>query len=451
MWDDVPPSVTLTASSSSDSVNTYDSRLSLEEGAEVFESSSETTSAASSKHHLFPFVSTSTADDDAAIPAVLPPYRRCELSGASGTDPTSCFLRHSTPQAFGRLFPSMDRLSVRHDDLTPDGNMNLRVDTPLVPGSRRPVQFQLFHLRMHDLARREFSLRRYCRDSGRELCNSKRAYAETSPTQRSVSSAIRSVTTSFHHRRSASNTTASSLFGKSRRPSVQGSDSASSSWEQEDSTPRSGRRPSVVSATGSFTTPTLTPSSPTALPKLVPTNTIKLEFSNYARVDVVRNPRTGSYEFEWWGRKYTWRRVVDKTLGCASFHLVRDGKTGSPVAHVVPEVRSPTQVAADEMAGGWIPPCFMWISDKSIIEAATDIADVIVATGLIALVDSSIKNRWSSKKPTERPVTANADDIESSPTSKLHSRGFLHNMFQRRHSTQHESSPLRFGNAVAAH
>jgi hypothetical protein len=41
------------------------------------------------------------------IPPVLPPYR-----GTSNERPC----RPSTPQDFARLFPSLDRLAVRHDD-----------------------------------------------------------------------------------------------------------------------------------------------------------------------------------------------------------------------------------------------------------------------------------------------------------------------------------------------
>lgn len=378
---DIPPTVTVTPSpsSSASSVNTYDSSLSLdnyEEGDEIFEASSSSEASSTSRHRLFPFLSTTTADDDAAIPSCLPAYRRASVSG----DPASCFLRASTPHAFGRLFPSLDRLSVRHDDLTLDGNMNLRVDTPLIPGGRRPVQYQLFHLRMHDLARREFSLRRYCRDSGREVCNSKREYAVQSPAQRSVSSAIRSVKSPFkkdHEHRRSGNTTASSLqYGSGTSASTDSNATGAAGWwdpaDGNQSRPRSSRRPSVVSTTGSVSGSS---GSSASSSRLVPTNTIKLEFSNYARVDVVRNNAKGHYDFEWWGHRYTWRRVVDKDLKVASFHLIRDGRTGSPVAHVVPEVRSPTQVEADELAGGWVPPCYLWISDPSIVDAATDIAE----------------------------------------------------------------------------
>lgn len=291
-------------------------------------------------------------DDD--IPPVLPQYR------ASIVDP---MVRPSTPDAFSRLFPSMDRLSIRHDDLTPDGNMNLRVDT-VVPSSsgRRPVTVQLFHLRMHDLARREFSLRRYCRDSGREVCNTKRAYAEPPPTsrpgfQRSVSSAFQSVKHPF--RRSSVTT-----HSHQKRPST-GHSANSSTWDTA-----SIRSMQLRTESWSSDKP------PPPASALVPTNSIKLEFSNYARVDVTRNGNSKSkrYDFEWWGHDYAWKRVHDKTLNVTSFHLIRDGH-GSPVAYVTPESRSPSQIDADEWAGGWIPPCHMWISDQSIIDAETDIAE----------------------------------------------------------------------------
>lgn len=291
-------------------------------------------------------------DDD--IPPVLRQYR------ASIVDP---MVRPSTPDAFAQLFPSMDRLSIRHDDLTPDGNMNLRVDT-VVPSSnsRRPVTVQLFHLRMNDLARREFSLRRYCRDSGREVCNSKRAYAEPSPTtrpgfQRSVSSAFHSVKHPF--RRSSTTT-----HSHQKRPST-GHSASSSTWDTA-----SIRSMQLRTESWSSERP------PPPASALVPTNSIKLEFSNYARVDVTRNGGTKSkrYDFEWWGNDYAWKRVHDKTLNVSSFHLIRGGH-GSPVAYITPESRSPSQIEADEYAGGWIPPCHMWISDQSIIDAETDIAE----------------------------------------------------------------------------
>ncbi|KAH7161686.1 hypothetical protein EDB81DRAFT_641680 [Dactylonectria macrodidyma] len=311
------------------------------------------------------------------IPPVLPPYRNT-------SNKRPC--RSSTPQDFARLFPSLDRLAVRHDDCTSDGNMNLRVET-LVPlgHGRRSLAVQLFHLRMHDLARREFSLRRYCRDSGREVCNSKRAYAPA-PTgtvaaarpalQRSMSSAMRRGTNSSH--RIASGTQSMFKHGNvstaSDNASVWSNSHHSTAAEYQASKPK---------------------------PHMAPTNRIKLEFSNYARVDIARwGGRTNKrYKFGWWGHTYAWKRVIDKNLNVVSFHLVRGGH-GTAVAHIVPEMRSPNQVLDDEMAGAWVTPCYFWISDSSIIDARTDVADVIIATGLISLVDDCIKKRFATVRAT---------------------------------------------------
>lgn len=272
---------------------------------------------------------------------------------------TEPYVRPSDPEDFAALFPSMNRLSIRHDDFTSDGNMNLRVDT-IISGRRRTA-IQLFHLRMYDLAKRDFSLRRYCRDSGREVCNSKRLYANPAPLsrptlQRSMSSAMKTLAKPQFKRADSSSSTFSSS-GREKRPPTSHSfdDSASLSSRASTGDPRKQAAPQ-------------------------PTNVIKLEFSNYARVNVERKGTSKGksskrYEFEWWGHRYTWKRVVEKHLdGVVSFHLLRDAEP-TPVAHIVPETRSPNQVEADERAGGWIPPCFMWINDPTIIDAVTDVAE----------------------------------------------------------------------------
>ena len=104
----------------------------------------------------------------------------------------------STPSDFAHLFPSTRRLHIRHDDATVDGNMNLRVDTEACASGGRKLALTLFHLRMHDLRHREFSLRRYCRESGREVCHSSRKVVKPTPGRRptfqhSVSSALSSI------------------------------------------------------------------------------------------------------------------------------------------------------------------------------------------------------------------------------------------------------------------
>lgn len=109
-----------------------------------------------------------------------------------------------------------------------------------------------------------------------------------------------------------------------------------------------------------------------------PTNTIKLEFSNYAHVDIKRRGAKSSkrYEFEYWGTSYAWRRVV-KTDGHheqTSFHLVRDNSE-TALAHIVPAALTRAQQQEEAAKGGWIPPCSMWISDRKIISGLPDISE----------------------------------------------------------------------------
>ena len=310
--------------------------------------------------------------DERILP--LPVYRR-EIVEPS--------IRPSTPHEFGRLFPSLNRLSIRHDEFTSDGNMNLRVDTVLT--GRRRTAIQLFHLRMHDLARREFSLRRYCRDSGREVCNSKRLYNEhaaskpprtedgRSSLQRSVTSAIKTLGRGARSGSFRRADTSPPVFA-SPTPGVA-------------SSPSDGRCTTQTSFCSHASLESIGLATPLSKPRRPrPTNSIKLEFSNYARVDVALRGGRGHrrYEFDWWGHRYSWMREIRRAWrgvgphaakSDASFRLERDGHSGFPVAFIVPETRSPNQVAADDDAGGWVPPCFMWIADEGVLGALTDVAE----------------------------------------------------------------------------
>lgn len=320
--EDLSPATSLCPRSS---VDTYSSRASYEEEEDL------------------------ELDDAIEYPEIPPlPVYRHEIEEAN--------VRPSTPEDFAALFPSMNKLIIRHDDLTPDGNMNLRVDT-VIPGRRRKT-IQLFHLRMRDLNKRDFSLRRYCRESGREVCNSKRKYVDPTESRRSnlprsVSTAMKTLTGRPTLRRIP---TSGSLFSPRSRP---GTSHSTAVADDE--------------FTHSFEQSLVLEQKHKAHP--VPSNTIKLEFSNYARVDIHRHGhKVKKYEFEWWEHKYTWRRVVDKLTATISFHLFCDGHN-SPVAHIVPETRTPNQIAIDEEAGGWIPPYHMWISDQSLINVRTDVAE----------------------------------------------------------------------------
>ena len=101
------------------------------------------------------------------------------------------------PEEFAAYFPTDNRLTIKHDDTTEDGNTNLRIDTLAQTRDGSPVDLTLFHLRMYDLKKREVSLRRYCRESGKEVCHTNRKHHKPSNItraglQRSVSSVLNS-------------------------------------------------------------------------------------------------------------------------------------------------------------------------------------------------------------------------------------------------------------------
>ncbi|KAL2111954.1 hypothetical protein VUR80DRAFT_8968 [Thermomyces stellatus] len=305
------------------------------------------------------------------IPA-LPVYRKAILGPA---------VQPSNYRVFPELFPSLDKMFVRHDEFTSDGNMNLRVDTQLRHHPQRMVQ--LFHLRMYDLDARIFSLRRYCRDSGREVCRSKREYSTGSSDgrqalQRSVSSVFRSLGGRPQCRRQGSSST---LFSLKSGHSDKRPDSSLSM--------RSRKNDDQFSASPCH--------KHEARSREIPTNTIKLMFTNYASVEVVRRgggPVPKRYDFEWWGRRYSWKRSYNENLNITSFHLVCDGRHDLFLANIIPEARSPHELESDEVDGGWMPPSMMWFSRE--LEAT--LAELFVATGLIALVDDCIRDRWEEKK-----------------------------------------------------
>lgn len=252
----------------------------------------------------------------------------------------------STAEEFAQLFPSARRLFVHHDD-TADGNMNLRLDTETMTQSGRPINLTLFHLRMHDLKKREFSFRRYCRESGREICHSSRKYTKP-PTHRQPA-----------FQRSVSNAFASLKSMTSEKSSIKPIKRQDSGYESiqgmEDDSPKL---------------------SASSIP--IPTNTTLLEFSNYAHVELKRRGTKSSkrYEFNYWGQSYTWRRTVTKCGSHkeTSYHLFSSASS-VPVAHIVPDQLSAYEKEDEEKKGGWIPPSSIWISDPRILSSTTDIAE----------------------------------------------------------------------------
>lgn len=264
----------------------------------------------------------------------------------------------ATPREFAELFPSKERLLIHHDDAAIDGNMNLRVDTEVIlrggAASGKRCKITLFHLRMYDLKHREFSLRRYCRESGREVCHSVRKYqtsaAGTRPSlRRSFSSALAVIRPK-----------------QQSKPSISGpkrSDSGCSSMDADDD---------IESR--------LQTASNSEKVSLMPTNTIKLEFSNYAHVDVKRRGAGSQkrYEFEYWGVNYAWKRAVKQRgdLCEVSYHLVKDW-SDLPLAYIVPVPMTTAERQEEDMKGGWIPPCSMWIQEDDILEGVSDLPEYV--------------------------------------------------------------------------
>lgn len=335
-------------------------------------------------------------------------------------EPLACDAIPTTPRDFGELFPTSKRLSIRHDDSTIDGNMNLRVDTQVEERGHRKQNYTLFHLRMQDLRTRQFSLRRYCRESGREVCHSTRKYqkpaAEMRPVLQRASTALASLVKSD----SRPSTSAGLKRADSGYDSVQGS-----VHDDDDDMPSESRPKAVGYSKGRA---------------LIPTNTIKLEFSNYAHLDVKRRGAKSykKYAFEYWGNNYSWKRIVKKEgreqHESVSYYLVRDDNDKEPLAHICP-VRLTREEAHEEAArGGWIPPCYMRVTDDKILYSDSDISDVVMATGLMALVDDCIKRRFHSKQSTTMhiPLLRNPS-FKVANLEYIGPKRLIDEMFNRKH------------------
>ena len=249
----------------------------------------------------------------------------------------------STPHDFARWFPTTRRLHIAHDDSTLDGNMNLQVytDEPQING--RKMELTLYHLRMHDLKNRQFALRRYGRDSGREVCHSSRKYTKPAMAKPGLH---RSMSNALNNLRSKSDTRTNTYSSIKRVDSGYGSLSEEDiGVEEEDRLPKAH----------------------TSIP--MPTNTTHLEFSNYSHVDVKRRGTKCSkrYDFEYWGDEYTWKRVCQRSgiITETSYYLVRNG-THMPLANISPAMQTSAEVEDEEAKGGWVPPCTLRILDEKI-------------------------------------------------------------------------------------
>lgn len=280
---------------------------------------------------------------------------------------------------FRDLFPSTrQRLDIRHDDATSDGNMNIRIDTNATTRCGRDQKVTLFHLRMYDLKTREFSLRRYCRDSGREVCHTSRKTKAQQQAKRPTFT------------RSLSNALTKSFASKKDLRSKQG-------LQRQDS----GDAPSRRSEDDDFDEDEEKPKS-VSIEDL--SDTINLQFLDYSHLDVTRTGQgtKRGYDFEYWGEKYSWKKVsrVDFGLPLITYHLVRraDGKV---LAHITPKQDGEAQ--RDQEEGGWIPPSNFWLLDDHMSLA---LADKVVATGLIAFADDIIRTVYASKEQRQTQLAS---------------------------------------------
>ena len=295
------------------------------------------------------YASTTSSTED--LHEDLPPF---EVSDDRSEVAPSTALA-SSPSEFAEYFPSTQRLSIKHDDATIDGNMNLRIDTEVQTTDGGKADLTLFHLRMHDLKRREFSLRRYCRDSGREVCHSSRKFMKPSVIRRP--GLQRSMSHALSNLRSKSDTKTPTITSLKRHDSGYDSmpDEEVEDVEEEDMI-----------------------QSPKAPSESRPTNTTQLEFSNYAHLEVKRRgAKTHKrYEFEYWGTKYAWKRVAVKSGNFKeiSYHLFNTQSSAS-CAHIVPTPLTNAELRQEEAKGGWIRPCSMWISDEKLLDKSSDVAE----------------------------------------------------------------------------
>jgi len=366
----------------------YSPRPSIAEGGETFEkhafhqkepfrdsgaSFASYTSSLDSLHEFY---------DDADEYEVAPPEQEVYHSEAIP----------STPQDFAELFPSSRELLIAHDDATDDGNMNLRIDTIVANARGERKRMILYHLKMNDLKTRAFSFRRHCRDSGREICHS--AVRTQVVDAKNKFSFARSISSALSLR-SKADVKSSNISGIQRRDS--GYDSLHG---DNDEPPKSPLSPRSVFAAGSD-------------------NVVALEFSNYAHLEIKRQGFSASEkrsDFQYWGVNYSWHKTSSRRAGqeSISYNLIRQ-KDHALVAHIDTIAQTDEEAQEEIEQGGWVPPCSMRIVDKHVLDASGDVADVVVATGLMALVDDSIRRRFHSKTVKQLALPA-----ANAPSSSRH-------------------------------
>lgn len=309
----------------------------------------------------------------------------------------------TTPSTFAEYFPGTTVLKIAHDIDSYDGDMNLIISTDEYAQNKngkrivhkvQPVQ--LYHLKMNDLATRKFSFRRYCRESGREVCETYLTPANRPALGRTMSNALASM------KRTPSWSSAKSSKSARSMP-VQRQDSGYASHEDE-ACYESGPDDEIEEEYF----PSVSSSEPSKAQG--PTNITKLLFTNLAQVYVKRKGQKANkhWDFEYWGKGYEWRRVAKADADAFEYRLYRAGEEDERkrIATIAPDADIPEyQKRAEERIGAFVPASTLQIHDLRALgkeDARADLADVIVASGVIALTDDSVRRLLKEQKAEEK-------------------------------------------------
>lgn len=302
----------------------------------------------------------------------------------------------TTPSNFADYFPQTSTLKIAHDTTNDyDGDMNLVISTDEYVDKKRNVHrvppVQLYHLRMNDLATRKFSLRRYCRESGREVCETYTTAASRPALSRTMSNALASMkrTPSWSSSKSGRST-------KSMPLKRQDSGCVIDDMDYE-----SGPDDEIVDDE-------YFPEVEEAGKVDAPTNITKMLFTNLAQVYVKRKGQKANkhWNFEYWGKVYEWRRIVESSGDQETFKycLYRQGEEDERkiIATIKPDTEvSEYQRRQEQRIGAWVPASTFKIHDLKALgreDARADLADVIVASGVIALTDDCIRRLLKAQK-----------------------------------------------------
>lgn len=321
----------------------------------------------------------------------------------------------SDPTQFARLFPSRRTFIIKHDDSVADGHMNLRMDTVYDRPGRRSKKLTLFYLRMYELETRHFAIRRYGRDCGREVANTSRKFTKPAAARPGLPRTVSKAFQSFRGKQDMA-------MGIKRQ------DSGLSSDDEDENVNHDG---------------------PQA------TNTCTLDFSNYARIELNRKGQKASkkYDFEYWGKAYTWKRQVRRDGLTDTTTLTMFDSNSTPIATITPlECDS---VSIDDRARGRFVPAselHFCLPERDIRKQSfVDLADVVVTTGLMALVDDCIKRRDAKKAK----AVAFSLPMPSRQQTKVHfeyvgAKKIVDELFKRSPSrpatpTKTPSTPTRMG------